>query len=106
MAGQTPSEANGVPRGTCYQLVNSSPSKRARRHNGFTRRSSAVNTGLTTPSYGGRMAPLITRLVQTVVPAHPAELGDCLVCREPARDDGAAVGPPGRGRVPPACTAH
>ncbi|TML83970.1 MAG: hypothetical protein E6G07_00510 [Actinobacteria bacterium] len=52
------------------------------------------------------MAPLITRLVQTVVPAHAAELGDCLVCREPVRDDGEAVRLSGGGYVHLDCTTY
>jgi hypothetical protein len=52
------------------------------------------------------MAPLITRLVQTVVPAHTVELGDCLVCREPVRDDGESVRLSGGGYVHLDCTTY
>jgi hypothetical protein len=52
------------------------------------------------------MAPLITRLVQTVVPAHGSRLGTCLVCREPVRDDGEAVRLSGGGYVHAECTTY
>ena len=52
------------------------------------------------------MAPLITRLVQTVVPAHAANLGDCLVCCEPVRDDGDAVRLARGGYVHFECTTY
>jgi len=52
------------------------------------------------------VAPLITRLVQTVVPAHAAPLGDCLVCREPVRDDVEAVRLSRGGYVHVDCTTY
>ena len=37
------------------------------------------------------MAPLITRIVETVVPGRSASIGDCLVCTRAVRDDGRGV---------------
>jgi hypothetical protein len=57
-------------------------------------------------SYLPGMAPLITRLVQTVVPARGAEHGPCLVCGETVHDDGEAVRLSGGGYVHLACTTY
>ena len=52
------------------------------------------------------MAPLITRLVQTVTPQRGAALGTCLVCRDAVRDADDAVRLSGGGYVHHDCATY
>jgi hypothetical protein len=52
------------------------------------------------------MAPLITRLVRTVVPGDGRELGTCLVCHRPVRERSDAVGLSGGGYVHHGCATY